>query len=665
MSEEYRDPVHQLEDQMKAADALIESLEGEVAGLRQDLERAGAALRASREEMSARGQALEDLDQSEQARTAAGEEVSALRAELAEQRQRSADEQLRLRNEHIAATAALRAQLEEQRRDEVASAEPEGKISALREEFRKERAAFEERHGEEIEELKRAAEQWEEKLRDGYRELEERHGTEMEELRREHAAEMEALEEAHRVEVEPLEEGRRDEVETLRRSHREEIEALRAETEGRKIELERTLREELGREREEQLRTERERHEAELQSFRSAAANRELELQKELRSAIEGSQTEVEELRLELERLATAAEERRNADLRDVKRLADARERELKRTQTTRLTEEKETAERRIAALKAQREADNNSWRELHAGELAKVRNDLEKRLAIEEERRKSEVATLEERLEGMGARRESETRLYGERLAELERRRLAEREATEKEFERRLIVVEEEKARLDDRLAELQDALEESGTLEAELREALGAPGEASGTHDEGDRQQDDGQVEPAADDFAGRLEEAEAARLLSEERAAGLEARLREAEEENLRRRRELEEALEGLKKVSDPARRLRAGISLFNESEHTRTVASISKALGLPKVQVSSSDGSPGSQANKPVLTFVWGEMAWRRYVSDPTQGVQEPRVYLIGTGDDPSEVRPDLEPNARMDARGRLILGVKAF
>lgn len=91
----------------------------------------------------------------------------------------------------------------------------------------------------------------------------------------------------------------------------------------------------------------------------------------------------------------------------------------------------------------------------------------------------------------------------------------------------------------------------------------------------------------------------------------------------------------------------------------------MASISKALGLPKVHINS-DGGPGSPIKKPVITFVWGEMAWRRYISDPTEGVEEPRVYLIGAGDDPSDVhRPDLEPNARMDARGRLILGVQAW
>ncbi|HLL57210.1 MAG TPA: hypothetical protein VK359_04735, partial [Rubrobacteraceae bacterium] len=103
----------------------------------------------------------------------------------------------------------------------------------------------------------------------------------------------------------------------------------------------------------------------------------------------------------------------------------------------------------------------------------------------------------------------------------------------------------------------------------------------------------------------------------------------------------------------------------LALFNESDHTRTVSSISKALGLPKVHVSP-DGGSLSSIKKPVITFVWGEMAWRRYVSDPTDGVEEPRVYLIGAGDDPSDIRrPGLEPNARMDARGRLILGVQAF
>ncbi|HZC18100.1 MAG TPA: hypothetical protein VE225_00165, partial [Rubrobacteraceae bacterium] len=226
-------------------------------------------------------------------------------------------------------------------------------------------------------------------------------------------------------------------------------------------------------------------------------------------------------------------------------------------------------------------------------------------------------------------------------------------------ELEQRRAEEEEERTRLEDRIAELEDALEESGALEAELREAL----EEAKMRDE-DRQLGEGWAEREVDDLVARLEEADAAHLSAEERAADLEARLREAEEENKRLTGELQEALENLRRVSDPERRLRASISLFNASEHTRTVASISKALGLPKVHIGS-DGDSGSPS-KPVITFVWSGIAWRRYVSDPTEGVEEPRVYLIGAGDDPSDIRhPDLEPNARMDAQGRLILGVQAW
>ncbi|MBD0355969.1 MAG: hypothetical protein ICV57_02180 [Rubrobacter sp.] len=624
MSEERRDPVRELEDQMRAADNLIRSLEEEVVDLRRDLEQAGEALRAAQEEMAARSRAFEELEESRRALVAAEEEARSLRAELGDLKQKSADEQLRLRNEHIAGLAALRAELEEQRRAEVAAAESEGKIGALREAFRKERAALEEGHKNEVEELKRSAEQWEEQLRDGYWELEERHKTEVEELNA-------------------------------------RIEALRAEAEGKKADLERTVREELRREHEEDLRAERERHASELRSLRSAAASRELELQKELDSAIEERRADAEELRHELERRATEAEERRKKDLEEIKSLAERRERELKQAHSARLAEEKEEAKRRVSTLKAQREADINTLQERHARELAKVRQELEARLATEEERRKSEAALLEVRLEGARTRQESETRLYGERLKELESGKVADKEAAEEELEQRLAKEKEERTRLEDRVAGLQDALEESGTLEAELREDV----EAARYGGE-DRQQEDVQVEPAEiEELEERLKEADAERHLAKERAEYLEARLRDTEEENRRRTEELEKTREGLRKVSDPEQRLRAGISLFNASDQTRIVASISKALGLPKVHVGS-DGGPDSQIKKPVLTFVWSDMAWRRYVSDPTEGVEEPRVYLIGAGDDPADMRrPDLKPNARMDAQGRLILGVQGW
>ena len=135
MNEEYLNPIRELEDQMQAADALIESLESEVMNLRRDLERAGEALQAAQEEVTARGRTLEDLEESRRLRAAAEEEARVLRAEL-------------------------------KRRTEAGAVEPEeSKISALREEFRKERTTLEERHKAEIEDLKRAAEHWEEKLR--------------------------------------------------------------------------------------------------------------------------------------------------------------------------------------------------------------------------------------------------------------------------------------------------------------------------------------------------------------------------------------------------------------------------------------------------------------------------------------------------------------------
>ena len=76
------------------------------------------------------------------------EEARALQEELLDLRQRSADEQLHLRNRHIAEMAALREELEKLRRTEIAAAESNGKIGTLREEFRKERSVIEERHKE-------------------------------------------------------------------------------------------------------------------------------------------------------------------------------------------------------------------------------------------------------------------------------------------------------------------------------------------------------------------------------------------------------------------------------------------------------------------------------------------------------------------------------------
>jgi hypothetical protein len=200
---------------------------------------------------------------------------------------------------------------------------------------------------------------------------------------------------------------------------------------------------------------------------------------------------------------------------------------------------------------------------------------------------------------------------------------------------------------------------LQESETLKEDLERQLDALRFGPAAVEQSGGPPDEEQA--AEDEPVEDLREIEAEKILAEERIQDLEARLREAQEQSRRTAEDLESALESLNRLSDPERRLREGISLFNASEHARTVASISKAFGLPRVYADLDEGTPG----KPTLTFLWGDMAWRRYVSDPTEGIEEPRVYLAGTGDEPSEIdESERQPNARMDARGRLTLGVQA-
>jgi chromosome segregation ATPase len=359
-----------------------------------------------------------------------------------------------------------------------------------------------------------------------------------------------------------------------------------------------------------------------------------------------------------MERQSREAEELRKKELRQIKALAETRERELRQAQATKLSETSEAADRRVASLKAQREADNRAFRARHAEEIARLRREYEERLAAEDERRKLETWALEERLEETRIQRDTEVRAYTARLTELEAARLAQKTSAEEDLERVVERFGEEISGLEGRIIELEDALEESEGLKRELeievadlraRTESREPSLAAGSPRE------------TADEPEERLEELDAEWVLAEERISDLEARLREAQEESRRNAGELEKALENLRRLSEPERRLRAGLALFNTTEHAHAVASISKALGLPRVHAELAGDPPG----KPVLTFVWGDMAWRRYVSDPTEGVEEPRVYLTGTGDDPEEIEDlDRQPNARMDAQGRLMLGVQA-
>jgi hypothetical protein len=346
-------------------------------------------------------------------------------------------------------------------------------------------------------------------------------------------------------------------------------------------------------------------------------------------------------------------------ELQEVKALAENRERELRKTHASRLAGAKEDAERRVTAIQAQREADNRALRARHEEETALLRRGYEARLAQEDERRKSETWALEERVEEFKIQRDTELRVFAGRLKELETTRHAQKSSAEKDLEQVVGRFGAEIFTYENRVAGLQEALQESEALRADLERQLAAPpsgpaggGPAGGLPDE---------KRTTEDEPSEALREIEAEKILAEERIQDLETRLREAREESRRTTEDLKSALDNLNRLSDPERRLRDGISLFNASEHARTVASISKALGLPRVHAVLDEGTPG----KPTLTFLWGDMAWRRYVSDPTEGIEEPRVYLAETGDEPSEIEESgRQPNARMDSRGRLTLGVQA-
>src|SRR5918995_1818407 len=605
MSEDPRDPMAGLAEGMEAAGALIESLEGEVESLRSDLEEASAALKAAQEEVSARA---DELEEKERARVEAEGSVEELRAEISALKQRHSDEQLRLSNEHINEIAEVQRRLEEQRLADVDAASSDSRLDDIKEESRREREALEARYREEIEALKSASEHWEEQLRTGYQEQEARHAA--------------------------------------------EIETARKENTEREHDLERSLREDFEKRLAEERRASDGRHKAAVQTLRNAAAARELELQKDYRAIVERQQGELEALREELESSRRSLEERRKRELREVKALTERRENELRRTHAARLTEAKEVSEKRISALQAQREADNKALRARHAEETGRLSREHAERLAAEDERRKAGTWALEEHLREASVQRETELRAYTSRLKELEAARFAQKSAATEDLEQVVGRFGAEISTHENRIAELEETLRESeakrGELEA-LLDDLSDGAEAPSGPDELD------------DEERRRFGDIEALKILAEEKVQDLEATLEAAREESRRNAEALRNALENLDRLSDPERRLREGIALFNESEHVSTVASISRAFGLPKVHAALDEGTPG----KPTLTFLWGDMAWRRYVSDPTEGVEEPRVYLTGTGEDPAEVEASSQqPNARMDSNGRLMIGVQA-
>lgn len=394
----------------------------------------------------------------------------------------------------------------------------------------------------------------------------------------------------------PVGRGRRRELEALRRAAdrwdaelerlREGYEALResrADSSARAEYLERALAE----------------REAELRALRSAAADRELDLQRDHESETRRQQEEIQELERRLREAESGG--RREEELREVKRLAYGRERELRRSHAEKLSEVEREAGRRLAALQAQREADNRSLVERHAAERAR----------------------REEELESLRLRRQSEARAYGERIEELARERAGERTSLEEAVARLREKHEAERARLGERIADLEETLEEQEAITVELLEELGY---ARGPERRGEAALSTGEIEAAdgegdfADDIRG---------------------------------------ALNGLRRLTDPGDRLREGLALFNETEHLKVVGAITKSLGEPEVHAALE--THGGTVESPVITLVWAGVGWRRYVCEP-RATAEPRVYLTGSGEDTAQA-PGSRPNARLDGRGCLALGVR--
>jgi hypothetical protein len=97
-----------------------------------------------------------------------------------------------------------------------------------------------------------------------------------------------------------------------------------------------------------------------------------------------------------------------------------------------------------------------------------------------------------------------------------------------------------------------------------------------------------------------------------------------------------------------------RISSAISLFNESEHPRTVSGIARSLGLPDVSVHPSDVN-GSQVN---IIVSW-ELCWYRYEVELADEV--PTVRSAAQGYELSELSEiERQNNARSDDRGRLKL-----
>ena len=241
---------------------------------------------------------------------------------------------------------------------------------------------------------------------------------------------------------------------------------------------------------------------------------------------------------------------------------------------------------------------------------------------------------------------------------------------ATKEASEGHIAALERDRARLKERIRDLEEE------ARGRRRRREGLDRQLARLQREMERK--DGEIARRDHLLQRRAEEIEDLRLDIEE----LEARKDQALEDGLRRieglerdleerehkvaelratiedlRNELEAEYELRERLAEPANRLRAGIDLFNDSDQRRSMNSLSRTLGQPEVRVALDKGE-----EPPVLlTFTWQGVTWQTYAADPGLAVEEPRVYLKGAGEDLSGVDHQ-PPNARVGPGGRVVLGL---
>ncbi|HEY8640286.1 MAG TPA: hypothetical protein VIL53_07250 [Solirubrobacterales bacterium] len=104
-----------------------------------------------------------------------------------------------------------------------------------------------------------------------------------------------------------------------------------------------------------------------------------------------------------------------------------------------------------------------------------------------------------------------------------------------------------------------------------------------------------------------------------------------------------------------IPEPGTRIERAVSRFNESEHARTVAGLTRTLGQPQVSVGAAAGSP----NEIRLTVAW-ELSWYQWGVD--LGEPSRAVYEIDKGHEVSEIDASArEWNAHAAEGGSLRLG----